>query len=357
MKAIPPIAITDAKLTSSTIPELAPAIWGSGTTYIIGDEVSVNGAAGLKSVYRSLVNDNTNNSPASNPSFWQYRGDVYQEYSGAITYGLGDIAQNSTTHLVYESLAAGNIGNALTDTAKWLELGYTNKWAMFDLLRSSKSVTPINQTVVLNVGQRVDSIALLGLDATEVLIQVSDGLSTIYSSTINLNTRNSKGWYSYFFGAFSKKTSAIKLDLPPLSVATITVTISNTQGSVKSGAIVVGKYVYIGDVQQGAENDVLNFSTVTRDFAGGVNVMIQRRNVPKVVCNLLLHNNYVNNVIAFRDSQKDNNGNAAPAVWSGIEDTSHPLFQSLVILGFYRRFSINAAYFEHSIISLELEEI
>ena len=58
------------------------------------------------------------------------------EYSAGVPYALADTVINAAgtapTHHSYQSLVAANLGNALTDTSKWLDLGPTNRFAMFD---------------------------------------------------------------------------------------------------------------------------------------------------------------------------------------------------------------------------------
>lgn len=309
MNVIPPLTITDARLTSST------------------------------------VSEPDTGSPTTEPV-----------YNAGTTYALGDLAISTTTHLRYESLAAGNLGNPLTDTTKWLELGPTNKWAMFDLLRNTATTAPGSIEVVITPGQRVDSIALLGLVANSVTVRMDSAVGSpseqYYLHTENLDTREVFDWYDYFFEAFTSQPSMVLFDLPPYSGGVITVTITATGGDAECGACVLGSYVYIGTVQAEAESDVLNFSSVTRDFAGGTSLMVQRRNVPKTISQILLDKSRVNAVRTLRDAL-----NAIPAVWAGVDDDTHGYFEALLILGFYKRFSINLAHPEHAIISLELEEI
>lgn len=309
MNVIPPLDITDAMLTSSTVSEPDAG------------------------------------SPSTEPI-----------YNAGTTYALGDVVISTTTHLRYESLAAGNLGNALTDTTKWLELGPTNKWAMFDFLRNTATVAPSPLTVVITPGERIDSIALLGLVANTVTVSVDSAVGSpseqYYYHSEDLNTREIFDWYDYFFEDFSTQPSMALFDLPPYTNAVITVSISATSGDVQCGACVIGSYMFIGTVQQEAESDVLNFSTVERDFAGGTSVMVQRRNVPKTIQQIMLDKSRVNAVRDLRDAL-----NAIPAVWSGIDDSSHGYFEALLILGFYKRFSINLKLPDYAVISLELEEI
>jgi hypothetical protein len=352
MNVIPPLAITDALLTASSVVETAPSAYAGGTTYALNDTASVAGAAGLITVYQSLQAGNIGHTPASSPTWWMNLGNVYQVYSGGATYALGDRVEDTTAHLVYESLLAGNIGNALSNTAKWLLIGPTNRWAMFDLLRSTASIVPGSLTVVITPGVVVNALSLLGLAGDSVTISMTSGGPTVYTHTQNLDTREVFDWYDYFFDPFSTQDSLALFDLPFHADGIITITLTATAGNVACGGCVIGTFVFIGETEFAAVSDVLNFSTVTRDFAGGTNTLVQRRNVPKTQQQLVLDKALVNTVRALRDSL-----NAIPAVWSGLDDSSDGYFEALLILGFYKQFSIDLALPTQAIITLELEEI
>src|SRR6185436_13148020 len=104
MEIIRPAPINDSTLVSSSVPETTPAAYAGGTTYALGDTVSVfTGTAAV--VYRSLQNANTGHTPASSPTWWQEIGTSYATYAGGTTYGLDDIVV-SATHREYQSLQA-----------------------------------------------------------------------------------------------------------------------------------------------------------------------------------------------------------------------------------------------------------
>ncbi len=352
MKVIPPLAITDARMTSSTVPEVAPAAYNAGTTYAVDVTVSVAGASGLLTVYKSLQASNTAHAPASSPLWWHNEGDTYQAYSGASTYAQAERVLNAATHLVYESIAGGNMGNAVTDTTKWLEVGPSNRWAMFDTLRNTATQVPGTMTIVLTPGTRVDALALLGVVASSVTVTMKNGPATVYTRTLSMIQREVNDWYDYFFRAFSFRPSLAFFDVPPITTGVITITLTATTGNVACGACVIGQAEYLGEVQYEAENDVLNFSTVTRDFAGGISAIVQRRNVPKTLQSIFVDKSRVNRIRELRDLL-----GAVPAVWAGLDDSTHEYFEAVLILGFYKRFSINLKLPNQAVISLELEEI
>ena len=305
MNVIPPLEITDGRMTSSTIaePDAGETLW-SGT---------------------------------------------------AVAYVVGDRRIRPTTHRVYECLVAHTSAASPlpeNNTTQWLEIGPTNRWAMFDTLRNTATIKASTVTVVLTPGQRVDALALLGVAADTATVTMTSGAVEVYSRTEDLVYREVFDWYDYFFNPFLTKPSVALFDLPPYTGGVITVTLTVATGNVECGACVIGSAEFIGDVQYEAESDVLNFSTVTRDFAGGIATIVQRRNVPKTIQSIVLDKSRVNRVRKLRDDLA-----ATPAVWAGLSNSSDGYFEAMLILGFYKRFSINLRHPEHAVIGLELEEI
>ena len=350
MNVIPPLAITDARLTSSTAVEIAPAAFVVETIYGKDVTTGVAGSAGLIDVYKSLQAANAGHAPASSPLWWKRIGSTYQVYSPTAPYVLGDRVLDQVNHLIYESSIAST-GAALTDKTKWQKIGPSNRQAMFDLKRNTATVQPGEIVVVLTPGVRVDSIGLMGLVANFVSIGVTVNGMTVFSAVENLNAREVLNWRDYYFRPFYTKPSIVRFDLPPFTNAVITITITATSGDAKCGACVIGSYEYIGDVQYSADSDVLNFSSVTRDFEGGTNEMIPRRNVPKVIGSIVVEKSRVNRMRALRDLL-----NAAPAIWSGIVNSDDGYFEALLILGFYKKWSISMKYPTDAMMSLEIEE-
>lgn len=350
MKVIPPLALTSTMVTT-TVPEVAPAAYAAGTTYASGARVSVAGAAGLQTVYQSLQAANIGHTPASSPTWWQNVGDTYQSYSGATTYSLGDFVIDPANHRVYRSVVASNTGSALTDPLKWFLVGPTNAWAMFDILRSSATVSPVPITVTVTPGTRFDAMAFIGMGATSADATLNVSGTPVYTATENLNMRMVNDWYDYFFAPFGTQKSFVRFDVPPYSTGVLTVVFSNTGGAVSVGSLVIGLAVTLGIVQRGAESDVLNFSDVTRS-SDGTAVLTPERNVPKTISSVVFDKQYTDKIRAVRDQL-----NGAVAVWAGVDDAAEEYFEALLILGFYRRFTINLKDAQEPIISLELEEV
>ncbi|HEY8035207.1 MAG TPA: hypothetical protein VIF37_06420 [Methylobacter sp.] len=306
MRVIPPLTITDARLTSSSIaePDTGEVVWVATANYAVGTTVI-----------------------------------------------------RTTTHRKYECQIAG-VDATLPElaTTRWLDVGPTNRYAMFDMLRSSATVAPLTLTTVLTPGERVDSIALLGMvaDSASFTMTSAAGGGIVYDSgMINLRRRRVFGWRDFLYAPFIRQPSAIFFDLPPYSDATITITLTISSGNVECGACVIGRQVYIGAVQYDAESTALNFSTVTRDFAGNVNTMTPRRNVPQTIQRIECDKSRVDSIYDLRNIMA-----GRPGVWSALDDsTSDGYFAALLILGFYTKFTINVRDPLIALASLDLEEI
>lgn len=280
------------------------------------------------------------------------------EYDGGDTYASGDQVISVAAHLTYESLVDGNVGNPLpvapeTVTAFWAVVGPTIKWAMFDLDRNTATTDDGPLTVVITPGQRVDALGLVGLDAdsVEIMVEAGDPLAEVYSYSQDLTTREVGSWYEYFFAPFVIQPSLVLFDLPPYISAVITITLTRTSGDVACAGVVLGQAIYMGELEQGPVSDVDNFSAISRDEFGNA-TLVRRRNVPLADLTIWTDKGSVNRLRQLRDTL-----NAAPALWSGLDDAADGYFEAVLILGIYKRFAIGLDQHEQAKISLTLEEI
>ncbi len=301
MKVITPIEINDARLTSSTIaePDTGETAWNAATSYV-----------------------------------------------------LGDVVIRTTTHKKYENILAGvDAGLPENTPTRWIEVAPTNRYAMFDTLRNTQRINSSPVTVVLTPAVRKESIGILSVDADEVDISITVGYETVYSATRNLNTREVFDWYDYFFADFTKIPNAVFFDIPPYSNAVITITFTSIT-PIKVGAIVIGNQTDLGKAIHGVSSEELNFSRIEREVTGE-SLLLQRRSVPKINIQSIADPDKLNKI---RETRK--NLNAVPAVWSGLDDKiNNPYFETVLLLGVYKKFEINMNNSKMVDINLEIEEI
>lgn len=304
MKVIPPVTITDAMLTSSTAAE-----------------------------------------PSAGETAWVSGG----------TYAVGDLRIRTSTHRVYEALTAHTGVTTLpeVDATNWLDVGPTNKWAMFDTYRTSATEVASPLTVVITPGMRIDALALMGCVADSVTVTMTVSAVPVYTHTQSMLLYTPLDWYDYFFGTIGQKPSMVLFDLPPYSNGVLTVTLTRASGNVECGALVIGTSVDLGTVLDQPTNEDLNFSSVDRDTYGDISVLVPRRTVPKISVTLHATKAMVDVLRALRKLL-----NAVPAVWCGLDAANEDgYFEALLILGIYKEFSITLGSDHYIKVNLQLEEI
>jgi len=384
-RVIPPLTITNAMLTSSTCaePHATESAYNSGTTYALGDRVilgSPTSTVTITNASPAVVSWATHGQADGTPVVFTTTGALptgltagqvyYIVASAAGTFkvaetpdgapinttsaGSGTHTATTFVHRVFESLQASNLDKyptLATSSTWWLDVGPTNRWAMFDLLRNTGTTQASPLTVVIAPGERIDSLALVGLIADSVTITVTVAAVPVYTATIDLSTREALNWYDHFFQPFSYATSVAKFDLPPYVSGVITVAITRASGAVSCGGLVTGLNTYLGTTIHNADADALNFSRVTRDEYGN-SELVPRRTVPKVNMAIVCGKANVNKARAIQAR-----GNAAPMLWSGIDDQDSGYFEAVLMLGVYKAFRISMDRPKTATISLELEEV
>ena len=271
-----PAYITDATLTSSSVPETTVTVWNNATTYGLGDVRGVAGANNSQTVCESLQAANLDHDPATSPTWWKPLGVVYGAYSGDATYAAGDIVTDS--HLLYTSAVSDNTDNPLTDTTKWVKQGSTNRWRMFDKTVQTQTVAPRRVSVTITPGQIVGLVALLNVSGSSAT--VSQTLSG-YSKTKQLTRHDVLNWFDWYYEPLSQVTDVVFDDIPPYVAGVLTVTVDNGSIDAGVGCCFVGRTRTIGSTLWGFEGGVLSYSTISTS-AQGVISMVKRDNAKRL---------------------------------------------------------------------------
>lgn len=296
MKIIRPLAITDAVLISSNVPEDDYPAYAPGSTYAQGARVMVLG----------------------------------QE-----------------VHLVYESLQAANIGHTPELSMEyWVKVGPTNRWRMFDASITTQAEQPDAISVSLATTGITNGVALLNIDCTGIHVQAVDAiLGVVYDKNINpALTSGINNIYSYFTEPITRITELALTDLPAYSNMRINITLSNIGRTVRCGGIVVGQVRKMGELQYGARIGIADYSVKTRDVFGNFDV-VQRAFSNKATWSLWIASGEVDLFKRLLAQYR-----STPIVYIGAE-----MYGATIIYGFYKDFSIDISYPAISICSLELE--
>lgn len=305
MKFIRPTTINDARLTSSTVPETDYPAWNAATSYTAGTKVI-----------------------------------------------------RTTTHRVYECLIAGVNAtlpeNATTGaTPRWLDLGATNKWAMFDAKVGTSTSSDTSLTVVLTPG-RFNSLALMQVDASLITVDLSVSGESVYSASINMTSGNAVGdWYQYFYEPVYQQDALVitdlvdasLLDIPAYSEGVLTVTLSKASGTVSIGALIVGLYADLGTTQYQPTIGITDYSRKDTDAFGNTTVL-QRAYSKRMNASVVTLKNDIDNVARLLAQYR-----STPLVWVGAGN----LYTSMIIYGFYKDWEISIDNYSFGTLSLQVE--
>lgn len=349
MKLVRPFQVTTAALTACNVAETPPAAWGAGTTYAAGDRVSVmTGTAGA--VYESLAAGNTGNDPASSPAWWLAVGTAYSAYDAGTYYVVGDIVTDPANHLLYESLfgsgggGSTNIGNPLTDTTKWLEIGPTNRWAMFDAKVGTQTARAAEVSAVIAVTGRADTVALLNVAAAAVNVTVTDGATEVHNEDYSLvATDGIDSWFDWLFEPVTRKTDLIVTGLPNVADPVVTITATDT-GTVSIGSLIVGYARDIGNTEFGASVGIADYSRKTQDDFGNWYI-VERGFSRKGDFSLMMESGIVDAVFNLLAQYR-----ATPVLFIGSDD-----YTSTALFGFPKDWSIVLRYPTFSVASIQIE--
>lgn len=339
---IRPFAVTTASLTS-TVVETPPAAYAGGTTYALADRVSVTtGTTAL--IYESLQASNTGHTPAGSPLWWKPLGTAYTVYSAGTSYSLGNVVTDTTGHRLYESQANANLGNALTDASKWLDIGPSNQWAPFDQKVGTQTTWASGASWTVDVTGIADSVALLNMDAASVNVTIMDGLTELYNEDHSLtSTDGIADWYSYFFEPIVRKTDLFISGLPNVLDPEVTFTLTDTD-SVTLGAAILGQSRVLGQTQYGASVGIFDFSRKEEDEFGNLYI-VERAYSKRGKFTVWLERAYVDQAYNVLASYR-----ATPVAVIAASEYAATFYYGLL-----KDWNIEISYPSHSVMTVEME--
>lgn len=281
MRIIKPVAVTPAVLTSSNVPETDWPQWLVGSAYAVGDKV--------------------------------IRG-----------------------HKIYEALVAHTGADPATDTSdppKWLDLGATNRWRMFDDKVGTLTKQAGSVSVELTPGAVINSLAMFNVQGTTVDVTLTDPVDGIvYSKTVQLVDAGVANWYDWFFLPIGKQTDLVLLDLPAYGTATLTVTVNSPTGDAAVGSLLIGSQVELGVAVYGSGVGIIDYSRKTTDDFGNTSV-VQRAFSKRAEFDVVVDTQDVGRILRVLSGVR-----GTPVVWIGEAS-----YESTIVYGYYRDFAISIA--------------
>ena len=248
LQLLQPFAVTDAMLAGSTVAEDDAGAWASGATYAKG-------------------------------------------------------ARTVRAHRVYESLIASNTGKLPeSEPAWWLDVGPTNRWAMFDEALGTATSKAGGFNVTLN-GGAANALALIDVVGTSVRVQAN----------------------GYDQSQLARPGAIVFTGLP--GSGQVTVTIAGAQAAV--GTLLIGRMVGLGVTEASPTAGITDFSRKVVDDFGAVTV-VQRAYSKRMTARSMIRTDAID-VVADRIAAV----RARPSLWIGQAGQD-----AITIYGFFKEFSI-----------------
>jgi len=275
-------------------------------------------------------------------------------FSVAATVGGAAINTSGSQSGTHTGFASANYNQAAPNTTYWLDAGNDNRWKMFDQSITSQTTLAGEVVIAFAPGQRLDSIVGLNCAASSATVSFTD-IGTgqvVYSAMVNLvSSSGIQDLYSYLFEPITQLPEFVVSDVP-LGISTnavVTVQVKTTTGNASIGGCVFGLAKDIGFTEWGAKVSTVDYSVKTKDGFG--NYVITPRAFSKkgdfTVQVPTGSVDFLQNMLAqFRST---------PVVYIGSNSGDRTQFNSTIIYGFYKDFTIDISYSAFSVCSLSVE--
>lgn len=297
-RVIKPVAITDAMLISTNVPEADYPAWAAVTSYAVGDRVI-----------------------------------------------------RTSVHKVFENVLAGVDAtppeNATTGaTPRWLEVQPTNRWACLDNSITTRTTQATSITYTLRPAQVVNGLTLQNVDADSVRVRMVDPTAgAVYDTTVTLGRAPVAGWHPWYFSRRPVADAVVLTDLPNYYGADIIVEVFKATGDAAVGMLLIGYPYTIGmGVEYGARVGITDYSAVTTDTWGN-SYFVERSFAKKASFSLVIPNTELDATHTLLASLR-----ATPCLWIGSDR-----FACTQVFGWAGDFDIVIPYYSHSLCSLDLK--
>lgn len=270
------------------------------------------------------------------------------EYSAVTTYTLGDIAQHTATHALYESASASNIGNTPgTRPDLWVRIRATNRWRCFDRTNSSKTRQATSISYTFTPGTAVPMFAALGLeDCSTLRVRLIDPVyGTVYDHTATpAPLPILPDWWEFFFGEWQGGTSTVLLtDLPSFPNAQLQIDLAGLAGMAVAQILFGQPRVWGLGIEYGASVSRQIYSRRDINDFGDI-ALYKRPSAKRATFDLIIPREEVDAIQDYFDGI-----DAELCLFVGSE-----LYESTVIFGIFQACDVLISNPSHSTAQLEI---
>lgn len=220
----------------------------------------------------------------------------------------------------------------LANPPTWVDIGPTNRWAMFDAVNGTQTLADDDLSIVITPSQLINSVAAFNVTgANSVTVTLTADSIDVYTKTILMRDNSAiNGWYDYFFEPIIEATRFVLLDLPAYPNGILSIDAEG--GAIGFGTLIYGRQTTLGTTVYGTGWQGLDFSTKERDEFGNFNI-VRRRTADLMDYNCFLPKN----LFGFVKNQLKSLS-TIPTVWIG---NPSDINDGTAAFGYYRDTQIN----------------
>lgn len=253
------------------------------------------------------------------------------------THNLGDERVKVSTHRRYRVTADPSTTDdpevgVLANPPTWVDVGPTNRWAMFDDVNGTQTLADDDLNIVITPAQLINAVAAFNVTgASSVTVTLTADSVDVYTKTILMRDNSAiNGWYDYFFEPIIELTRFVLLDLPAYPNGVLSIDAEG--GAIGFGTLVYGRQTTLGTTVYGTGWQGLDFSVKERDEFGNFNI-VRRRTADLMDYDCFLPKN----LFGFVKNQLKSLS-AVPTVWIG---NPTDINDGTAVFGYYRDVQIN----------------
>jgi len=230
----------------------------------------------------------------------------YTAWSPPTAYSVGNrVIRTTGVHRIFERLVPGTTSTAPeSDPVNWLNIGPTNRWAMFDGAVGTWTTGSSPLTVQLAMPAAYNDIVLLGVTGTQVQISVGGTLVRTVSVPAP---------------AVAALGSTVVITGLAAAASTLQISLTGT-GTLGIGLCAVGTLIYAGDTEAKPRLGLIDYSGRTIDDYGNIDI-VQRGFARTIDAQVTLLPSGLDSLVRTLAALR-----STPAIWMGYQ----PLGASLL---------------------------
>ena len=269
-------------------------------------------------------------------------------YSPTTTYAVG--AKVIAAGKIYEQNSAEPLTGVYPpdNLSKWTDLGFNNRWRMFDLYKSTVTENPNSIIVELLTTSSSNALVLQGLQAASVHVTATHPTEgVILNKTYSLlNELEASGLYDWLWRESAARNSLLELAIPPYRGLTVRVEINAPGGLAKCGTLLLGRQHQLGSLKWGYKWSLRSFSQKSVDDEGNLTIK-KRPSASRPEFPMTVERNDFDRVARIAEQYE-----SEPAIW--VIGTMHEV---MTVYGFYLDFAIVADHSAWLDCSLQIESL